>query len=286
MTQRPDVVIVDARLDCDAGLSFSDKVAGADTPLLLIVEAGEEAAARAQAAARQRHSVFAVDRELIERGEAPSDAVVRIRLCLLAANGRGDSAARRGKRGRDELLPIVAEPYDAIVLMGSAGTPHLLPRLLPKSRLGAAPLVVSVHHNPGFSEDFLHWVGELAGRRVCAFDPRAVAAAGSAALFAASAELDPDSAGRLGPDLGGLLTRLADRRLRLLVCIASGMADPVVAGLLAVKSAGGHVVCLSPTACSQPGMGDLARAAGVVTANVDVDAMAWLLSRGRARGTP
>src|SRR5690606_19314375 len=58
------------------------------------------------------------------------------------------------------------EHFDAVVLIGSAGTPNLLPRLLKRTRHREAPLVVAVHHNPRWSEAFSAWVAQLTGQPV------------------------------------------------------------------------------------------------------------------------
>lgn len=288
MAECPDVLVVDARLDSRVGHAFLDKVAGPELPVLRVVEPGQEASARGEIRPKDRERVSVVGRDVVERGEASTDAVVRTRLCLLAARGHrsevGAAPKARKAEAHAELQRLVEEAYDAVVLLGSAGTPHLLPRLLPASRVGAAPLVVAVHHNPRFSDDFFDWVGELSGRRPLRYDTDAVLVARPEALFAAAAVQrlgwDP---GELGPDLGGVLLTLAARSLRLLVCVASGMEDPVTAGLAAVVRHGGHVAALAARHCAQDGLVRAAQAAGAVDAEVDVDGMAWLIRCARAR---
>lgn len=289
MGEEPDVVVVDARMDRDAGMTFASRVAGDQLPVLLVVEPGDEEPTRRRVEAQGRNSMLVVSREVVERGDASGDALVRTRLCLLAANGRNARTDPVGvdRRVRRRLGPLLIRPFDAVVLVGSAGTPHLLPRLLPASRVGAAPLLVAVHHNPRFSADFIDWLGELSGREARDYDADAMTRAASGELFAARAEPVPDGCpGTLGPDLGGILLALTGRSLRVLACVASGMDDPVGPGLESVRNGGGHVLTLAADACAQPSMVLAARAAGVVDDEVDVVGMAWVLAAARARATP
>ena len=284
MAHRPDVVVVDATLDADRGVSFAKRLAGS-SPVLLVVEPGREHAATS-ALAGARRVVQVIGRDVVERGEASSDSVVRTRLCLLAAQRQGaatlvpDADLACGA----VLEALAREGHDAVVVVGSAGTPHLLPRLLPKAAGGGAPLVVAVHHNPRFSDDFIAWVGELCGRPPRRFDADAVVSAGPHAVFVAPAVESTGAQGQLLPDLGGLLESLADRGLRLLVCVASGMDDPMAPRLDAVVHAGGSVIALNPDECSQPSMVEAALAAGVVGAEVSVEGIAWLIGRACSAG--
>ena len=284
MDQRPDVVVVDATLDAESGLAFAERVVGSSA-VLLVVDAGEEQAATEAAQERLRNNVCVIGRDVVERGESSSDSVVRTRLCLLAATRHGAIApdTTRDIECQEILESLALQGHDTVVLVGSAGTPHLLPRLLPDAALGGAPLVVAVHHNPRFSDDFIAWVGELCRRRPRRFDPDAVVGARPKSVFVAPAVESTRRQGELMPDLGGLLVTLADRGLRLLVCVASGMGDPIAPSLGTVVEAGGNVVALDPKACSQPSMVFSALAAGVVQAEVSVQEVAWLLARARTR---
>lgn len=284
MAQRPDVVVVDATLDADRGVSFAERLAGS-SPVLLVVDPGQEQAA-ASAVAGCRRVVQVIGRDVVERGETSSDSVVRTRLCLLAAQREGAAAfVPEADLERGAVLESLArQGHDAVVLVGSAGTPHLLPRLLPKTSVGGAPLVIAVHHNPRFSDDFIAWVGDLCGRRPRPFDADAVVSAGPHAVFVARAVESTTPHGALLPDLGGLLESLAERGLRLLVCVASGMDDPMAPRLDAVVHAGGTVVALDPDECSQPSMVLAALSAGVVGAEVSVEGIAWLIARACSAG--
>jgi len=283
MVHRPDVVVVDATLDADRGVSFAQRLAGS-SPVLLVVDP-EQAQAANDAANATHRAVQVIGRDVVERGEASTDSVVRTRLCLLAAGRSGPAtAARWNDSEADDAIESVARAgHDAMVLVGSAGTPHLLPRLLPKAVVGGVPLVVAVHHNPRFSDDFVGWVGELCGRPPRPFDADAVVGAGPQAVFVAPAVESSDDDGRLLPDLGGLLESLVTRGLRLLVCIASGMDDPMAPHLHGVLGAGGHVIALNPDECSQPSMVMAALDAGVVEAEVSVEGVAWLLAWAHPR---
>lgn len=146
------------------------------------------------------------------------------------------------------IASLLTEPFEAVVFLGSAGTPHMLPRLLPKLRPGGVPLVVAVHHNPRLSESFAEWVGEIAGivpGRRCSkqgdLPPLCVARA------------DRDVA-TLQPDLGQVLLDVLDHADKLLIVVASGMEFEGLAAVREALSRGATLVALRPDLCPQPAM--------------------------------
>ena len=147
--------------------------------------------------------------------------------------------------------------------------------------MGAAPLIVAVHHNPRFSDGFVEWVGELTDSRSRPLTWDALAEATPGSVFAAPAVANED--GRLQPDLDALLYALAEGGLTMLVAVASGMDDPLVPGLRAVTEAGGAVVALDPRDCAQPALVEAAIGAGVVDATVRVEALAWVIGAAKPR---
>lgn len=148
---------------------------------------------------------------------------------------------------RPEVIALAQRPYEGVVLLGSAGTPHMLPMLVPKLKRTLVPLVVAVHHNPRLSESFAEWVGELANMR-----PQAhLDDARLAALTVVRAESGFDV---LQPDLDAVLTAVHARDKRLLIIVASGMEFEGVAALRLAVDDGAVLVALRPDSCSQPAM--------------------------------
>lgn len=148
---------------------------------------------------------------------------------------------------RPDLSALADQPYEGVVLLGSAGTPHMLPTLVPKLQRTVVPLVVAVHHNPRLSESFAEWVGELANMR-----PRVLLDDSSlAALTVVRAEGGFDA---LQPDLDAVLTDVHARGTRLLIIVASGMEFEGVAALRLAVRDGAVLVALRPDLCPQPAM--------------------------------
>lgn len=146
------------------------------------------------------------------------------------------------------LSAMLTRPFEAIVLLGSAGTPHMLPTLLPTLRRGGVPVVVAVHHNPRLSESFAEWVGEMTG-----VHPTPLATPSSQLPPLTVARADP-GIDALQPNLGEVLLNVVERCQNVLVAVASGMEFE---GLDAVRTAlrrGGTLVALHPERCPQPAM--------------------------------
>ncbi len=148
------------------------------------------------------------------------------------------------------VFPVVGAPgaFEAIVLLGSAGTPHMLPTLLPKLEAGGVPLVVAVHHNARLSSSFAEWVGNLVGADA---EPLRCDIGSLPQLTVARATSDSSA---LQPDLDRVLLDVMMSKKRLLVIIASGMEFE---GLHAVRLAverGAELVALQPALCPQPAM--------------------------------
>lgn len=151
------------------------------------------------------------------------------------------------KAPRADVSALAARTYEAVVLLGSAGTPHMLPTLVPKLERTVVPLVVAVHHNPRLSESFAEWVGELAS-----MDPHPLAADSSLApLTVVRAESGVDA---LQPDLNAVLSEVHSRNGRVLIIVASGMEFEGVAALRLAVHDGAVLVALHPESCSAPAM--------------------------------
>ena len=205
---------------------------------------------------------------LATRGQVPTVLVVdpelRDEVCQLLRQrnlghvhavcwDRGTVASLFGMEGpavevpRADVSALASRSYEGVVLLGSAGTPHMLPTLVPKLQRTVVPLVVAVHHNPRLSESFAEWVGELANMR-----PQVLRDGMSlAALTVVRADSGFDA---LRPDLDAVLTAVHARGTRLLIIVASGMEFEGVAALRLAVRDGAVLVALHPELCSQPAM--------------------------------
>lgn len=284
------LVVLDAGERGDSALRVAQSLTRIGARVLLLVRDEERAAIEARADDR-RDSIRVASRGLALRGERSSEALLRTKLHLMGARILDRPTPVRSALADGDVpgggvavppsaVDLLDREHDAVVLVGSAGTPHLLPQLLATPGAARLPLVVAVHHNGRFADGFTEWVGTLLSESPRRFDVDAVVAArGFGALFVAPPE--PGGDALVGPDLGGLLATLASRGMRLLVCIASGMGDPVVEGLRQVGGAGGTVLALCPERCPQPAMVLAARNAGLVAVELDVPAMAWTIAAAR-----
>jgi len=146
------------------------------------------------------------------------------------------------------IAALLEEPFEAVVFLGSAGTPHMLPRLLPKLRPGGVPLVVAVHHNPRLSDSFAEWVGEMTG-----ITPGRGASADGTLPALCVARADSHVA-TLQPDLGQVLVDVLRHVSKLLIVVASGMEFEGLEAVRVALSRGATLVALRPDQCSQPAM--------------------------------
>lgn len=178
---------------------------------------------------------------------------------------------------RAEVSAVAARTYDAVVLLGSAGTPHLLPALLPNLDHARVPLVVAVHHNPRLSQSFSEWVGELAK-----MDPQQlVAGERLAALTVVRTHSGVDA---LQPDLDTVLTQVHAGGRRLLVIVASGMGFERVDALRTALRDAAVLVALRPESCSQPAMVDRILLAGLNPVLCSQEEIAWLIRAATGAG--
>lgn len=228
LSTQPTHVVVDGDLDGRNGLRMTSALANLRrVPTVLIVASADRDEVRDEAEARGLEHVRVAS--WVGR-EAPS---------LLVANGAGASSFHT-------VGPLLSRTFGAIVLLGSAGTPHMLPTMIPRLRRDGVPLVVGVHHNPRLSCSFAEWVGDLAG-----VPPSSLSGERLPSLAVARAELDVDA---LQPDLGAVLEHVLHRCDDLLVIVASGMQFEGVAALRVALERGATLVALHPDRCPQPGM--------------------------------
>ena len=266
---RPDVVLIAGDVDgC-----FGVRVAGAlarhrQVPTLLVVEPGAEEEARAEC---ERRGV-----EAAVLGPA-RDLGLALAHAALAMTGRcegGDLVPEEEPAIRTELIGLAAVGFDAAVLLGSAGTPHLLPELL-QPRTGAEiPLVVALHHNPRLSDAFQQWVGELAVLDPCPL-PEAPPIT-LPPLTVPGSSLRSDDV--LEPDLEAVVDLIGEGGRRLFIGIGSGMGVTRIDALARARAAGGVVAVLDPARCSQPGMPTAVIGAGLADHVVSIPELSWLIA--------
>lgn len=261
------------------------RVAGAlarerEVPTILLVDGPELGWARRQLAARKlsRAVMFSVD----EATARPGAVGKALRLALSQAPGPSagtvELAPRRPAQVRQELRGLSEVDCDVCLLLGSAGTPHLLPYWLAVNAPRPVPLIVAVHHNPHLSESFCEWVGELAGE--CASTPPLLGALHPRGpLAVVPAEEDPTTE-RLLPDLSRVVDRTLDAGLKPLICVASGMAFGGIDALGRATRAGAVVVVLEPSRCTAPSMPSSVIAAGLARHVVTSGEMAWVIANG------
>lgn len=173
------------------------------------------------------------------------------------------------------VAAVGREHFDAVVLIGSAGTPNLLPRLLKRTRHREAPLVVAVHHNPRWSEAFSGWIEQLTGQPVMPWTAGSLA---PRATYVVRSEGDGET---LRPDLGGVVKSLVGGGRRVLALLASGMGMCDVESLTRLRDAGGLIVGLRPVLCPQPAMVHSAISADLLEASGSIEELGWLVAHAR-----
>lgn len=226
----PSHVVIDGELDARGGVLIASALAGRrQVPTVLVVEPElrEEVCDLVQQRRLEHVHVVCWD-----------DGTVRALFT---------EQAPRLKGTRADVVALAGRTYEAVVLLGSAGTPHMLPTLVPKLERTMVPLVVAVHHNPRLSESFAEWVGELASMH-----PHPLAARSSLApLTVVRAESGVDA---LQPDLNAVLADVHSGNARVLIIVASGMKFEGVAALRVAVRDGAVLVALHPESCSAPAM--------------------------------
>lgn len=228
LSTKPTHVVVDGELDGRSGVRMAAGLAGIRVvPTVLVVDSTERDDVRRQVERRGFEHVRVAS---WVGSEAPS---------LFVANARATSF--------HTVSPLLSRTFEAIVLLGSAGTPHMLPTLVPRLRRDGVPLVVGVHHNPRLSSSFAEWVGDLAG-----VAPEPLRGGPSLpALAVARAAQDVDA---LQPNLDQVLRHVSERCDELLVIVASGMQFEGLAALQTALDRGATLVALHPERCPQPAM--------------------------------
>lgn len=225
----PSHVVIDGELDARGGVRLASALASRrEVPTVLVVDPSLREEVCQLVRQRSLGNVHVV---CWQEGAVPA---------LFAERAAADAL-------RPDVIALAQRPYECVVLLGSAGTPHMLPMLVPKLDRTLVPLVVAVHHNPRLSESFAEWVGELANMR-----PKGLCDTSHlAALTVVRAQSGFDV---LQPDLDAVLTTVHARDKRLLVIVASGMEFEGVGALRLAVDDGAVLVALRPESCSQPAM--------------------------------
>lgn len=291
----PDAVIVVGAIDGWDGVQFAHALRRErDTPVLLVLPRARVRDVRAEVDRRKLRRV-AVLRCPTDRGDEVSERAVvsRLRwLVDLAATAEGEPSTTELPAVRVEpaacvdpsLRALADRSVDAVVIVGSAGTPHLLGRIFRgvADRGLRVPLIVAVHHNPSLSEGFSEWVGSMVSLPADPFDPRrGTLRYGTSLLQVVRAPAQgaaDEHAPHLAPNLAEVLERLLAQRLSLLVLVGSGMQDEGLACLHRVRRSGGTVVVLEPSACAHPEMPTQVMQWGAYDAVAGPSELSWLIT--------
>ncbi len=229
----PERVIIEGRIDGRGGLRLGCALMKSRAvPLSLVVELDEREEIERDATRRGLSNVHIVTWETTAGG----------RVCPPLLPGR------RGVERVPVLRSALSEPVDAIVMLGSAGTPHMLPTMLPTLSATGVPLVIAVHHNPRLSESFADWISDLAGVPA---QPLKCIGMPLPPLTVALAEHEVEG---LQPDLDDVLRRVMQLPGRLMVIVTSGMEFEGAAAVREAKERGAVLVALRPDRCPQPAM--------------------------------
>ncbi|MGH1348272.1 MAG: chemotaxis protein CheB [Nannocystales bacterium] len=256
----PTHVVIDGELDARGGVRIASALASRrEVPTVLVVDPELREEVGQLLKQRQLDHVRVVCWE---------DDTVR---CLF------ERESTAGKVLRPDVSVLAEQPYDAVMLFGSAGTPHMLPTLVPKLRRTVVPLVVAVHHNPRLSESFAEWIGELANMH-----PRGLregSSLGSLTVVRAQSGVDA-----LQPHLGAVLAAVHARGARLLIIVASGMQFEGVEALQLAVRDGAGLAALKPESCPQPAMVHRLLDAGLDPVLCTQEEIAQLIRRATGAG--
>ncbi|MEM6292376.1 MAG: chemotaxis protein CheB [Myxococcota bacterium] len=229
----PGRVVIEGRIDGRGGLRLGGALTNSRAvPLSLVVEPEERED---------------IEREATRRGLQ----TVHIATWERTAGGPVCPALLPGCKSADvdpALPSALCDPVDAIVMLGSAGTPHMLPTMLPTLSATGVPLVVAVHHNPRLSGSFSDWISDLAGVPA---QPLEGFSLPLPPLTVAGATHDVEG---LQPNLDTVLRRVMQLPGKLMVIVTSGMEFEGAAAVREAKERGAVLVALRPDRCPQPAM--------------------------------
>lgn len=287
----PDGVVVAGDIDGCHGVRIAAAMSRErQLPTVLLVEPADHASVRREVARRELDSVHVLACDPCDPRPGTVASGIRTSVQMLIARSRvPGSWSLPQLQARGEILALAERAFDVVVLLGSAGTPHMLPRLLGKRRVRDVPLVVAVHHNPSLSQSFCTWVRQLHGHgtRPIVVDTRTPPEARASGLTVIGVEAASSAAEQLAPDLGRVLDGVLERDLVPLVCVASGMGVQGIDAMRRARQAGGEIVALNPSDCSAPSMVEAVLGCGLVGHVVSVDELAWLIANaGRGSQQP
>lgn len=181
---------------------------------------------------------------------------------------------------RPELDAIADEPADVVLLLGSAGTPHLLPSMIPRLSPQGIPLVIAVHHNARLAPSFRGWISRLAGIEASPLDMPGQGPLPRLGVATAKSGVDD-----LQPRMSDALDGIVERGLRALVVVVSGMEFDATDAVRRTVERGGRVVALRPSRCSLPGMTKALLDANLAPALCSVRELTLIVERA-TRGYP
>ena len=275
-----DAVVLAGDLDGCHGVRVAGALARERwTPSVILVPPEEEGQVRAHLEQRGLDGVTVLGNDMVDAD--PYLAAAELRQAFRPRGpglGAGTIAFEPAFRPRSTLESLATDGHDAVLLLGSAGTPHMLPRWLPAAAERVHPLIIAVHHNPALSRSFCDWIEELVGQP--AHRPELDGDGyelGDVNVVPAAEESPKDT---LLPNLERVLDRVMELGRKPVVCVGSGMGFEGIDALRRVVKAGGTIVALDPAACTAPSMPQLVIASGLASHVVDVREFGWVLSRG------
>lgn len=278
LRQPADVAVIAGDLDGCGGARVAGALArSGPAHVILLSLPGTEADLKRELAARELTSSVTLV-PVPEHNIAPDRVArfLRSRVFLAGTGGAQRGRTRVLREIRPDVQELGAVPFSMTLLVGSAGTPHLLPALLGPRMCERTRLVIAVHHNPRWSDGFVEWVRELVG---------VGSGAVSAPVEIVSACAGQDRA-RLSPDLGTVIGQTLETGESSLICVASGMTEDGVDMLSGARRRGATVVALDPGSCPQPSMVQRVIGAGWTDAVVSLDELAWLIAHAGEAAMP
>jgi two-component system chemotaxis response regulator CheB len=190
-------------------------------------------------------------------------------------------------------VPLGHRPLGAVAIGASTGGPKVIERILADLPAGLnVPVFVCLHMPPGFTAYFAELLDRKCALRVKEAEDREAILPGCVYLATigrhmrpvrADGEcrlrLDSDFADSLHvPSIDIMLSSFAHAYGSLgLAVLLTGLGSDGALGMLAVRRAGGHTVCQSPTTAIAASMPESAIELGAVEEQVDADELAAVI---------
>ncbi|MDJ0521585.1 MAG: chemotaxis-specific protein-glutamate methyltransferase CheB [Planctomycetota bacterium] len=256
--RRPDIVTMDVRMPGMDGIEATEHIMSAcPTPIVIVAGAARDAEVRASLEAMELGALAVLPKP---RGplapEFQTDCAALQRTLVALADVRVVTRRRKreSRRTRTSDKPKARTPCGAVALAASTGGPCALRQIL--SELPGTlpvPVLVVQHIAPGFVEGLAEWLDEATPLRVSLAAERTRLRGGHVyvapdehhlGVERGCARLDPSPPiGRFRPSADYLFESAAHAYGgELFAGILTGMGEDGVAGLEAVRAAGGDAV--------------------------------------------